>query len=371
MAKRDYYEILGVSRDASQEEIKRAYRRLAMKYHPDKNPGDKEAEERFKEVNEAYEVLSDPEKRARYDQFGHAGFRGPTGTGGDFSFDFGFGAFEDIISDIFGDFSDFFGGSRRRAGPRRGDDIRYDLEVTLEEILAGKTVPIEVIRTETCPRCHGTGSASPPKTCPRCGGRGKISFRQGFFTVSQTCPQCGGTGRVITDPCPQCGGRGVIRRKRRIEINIPKGVEEGTVLRVPGQGNAGMNGGPPGDLLVVIHVKKHDRFERRGNDLLTTVSISFIQAALGTEVEVLTPGGSTVKLRIPPGTQSESILRIKNKGLPYMDGFGSGDLLVRVLVKVPSDMSDREKELLREIARIRGEKVLDEEKGFFNRVFRH
>ena len=346
-AKRDYYEILGVERSASDQEIKSSYRKLAMQHHPDRNPGNPQAEEKFKEASEAYSVLIDSEKRARYDQFGHAGL----GNGGFGGFDPS--AFTDF-SDIFGDlFSDFFGvnvGTGRRNRAQKGGDARADLNLTFEEAAFGKKTEVKVRRYESCEQCHGSGAAAGkgPVTCSTCGGRGQVRYQQGFFSVARSCPNCGGMGRVITDPCTKCKGQGRQVRERTVEVNVPAGVEDGTRMRYQEQGDAGVNGGPAGDLYVVLHVKAHPFFEREGKDLFCSVPVSFAQAALGAEITIPTLDGE-YKLKIPEGTQSGTVLRVRGKGVPSIRGGGKGDLHVQVRVQTPSKLTKRQRELLAEL----------------------
>jgi len=346
-AKRDYYEILGVERSASDQEIKSSYRKLAMQYHPDRNPGNPQAEEKFKEASEAYSVLIDSEKRARYDQFGHAGL----GNGGFGGFDPS--AFTDF-SDIFGDlFSDFFGvnvGTGRRSRAQKGGDARADLNLTFEEAAFGKKTEVRVRRYESCEQCHGSGTAAGkgPVTCSTCGGRGQVRYQQGLFSVARTCPNCGGIGRVITDPCTKCKGEGRQVRERTVEVNVPAGVEDGTRMRYQEQGDAGVNGGPAGDLYVVLHVKAHPFFEREGKDLFCSVPVSFAQAALGAEITIPTLDGE-YKLKVPEGTQSGTVLRVRGKGVPSIRGGGKGDLHVQVRVQTPSKLTKRQRELLAEL----------------------
>ena len=346
-AKRDYYEILGVERSASDQEIKSSYRKLAMQYHPDRNPGNPQAEEKFKEASEAYSVLIDSEKRARYDQFGHAGL----GNGGFGGFDPS--AFTDF-SDIFGDlFSDFFGvnvGTGRRNRAQKGGDARADLNLTFEEAAFGKKTEVRVRRYESCEQCHGSGTAAGkgPVTCSTCGGRGQVRYQQGLFSVARTCPNCGGIGRVITDPCTKCKGEGRQVRERTVEVNVPAGVEDGTRMRYQEQGDAGVNGGPAGDLYVVLHVKAHPFFEREGKDLFCSVPVSFAQAALGAEITIPTLDGE-YKLKVPEGTQSGTVLRVRGKGVPSIRGGGKGDLHVQVRVQTPSKLTKRQRELLAEL----------------------
>ena len=364
--KRDYYEVLNVSRNSGEDEIKKAYRKLAIRYHPDKNPGDKEAEEEFKEATEAYEVLRDPEKRGRYDRFGHAGLEGMMGTGG-------FGNFEDIVGDIFGDFGDLFGfGSsrRRESGPKRGRSLQYDLEISLEDVILGKTVTIDVPRLETCETCHGSGTAADSKleTCPECFGRGQITRTQGFFSMSRTCPRCQGEGRIIPNPCETCRGQGLVRRTRQIKVSIPKGIDTGSKIQMRGEGEAGINGGPSGDLFIVIHVAPHKFFVREGNDLITAAKISFPRAALGAEIEVPTIDGTT-RLTVPAGTQFGTRLRIPKKGVPYYNHYGSGDLIVEIRTETPTNLTEREKEILEAFADARGEGEGEEHDGFFDKLF--
>lgn len=374
-SKRDYYEVLGVSKSATQDEIKKAYRKLARKYHPDVNPDDKDAEAKFKEVNEAYEVLSDPESRAKYDQFGHAAFGsggfGDQGGFGDFG---GFGGFGD-----FGDIFDmFFGGertTRRRTGPQRGADLRYDLEITLEQAAFGFETNIDVPRYETCTECGGSGAApgTSPQTCINCAGTGQVQFAQntpfGRIVNARTCERCRGEGTVIDTPCSSCGGTGRTRRTRNIKVKVPAGVDTGSRLRVAGEGEAGFRGGPPGDLYVVIRVKPHEIFERRGNDIILDTSISFVAAALGTEIEVPTLNG-TATLKIPPGTQSETVFRLRGKGIPNLHGYGKGDQFVKVKVQIPTSLTEKQRELLKEFAEISGEDIREpgKDKGFFEKV---
>jgi len=346
-AKRDYYEILGVERSASDQEIKSSYRKLAMQYHPDRNPGNPQAEEKFKEASEAYSVLIDSEKRARYDQFGHAGL----GNGGFGGFDPS--AFTDF-SDIFGDlFSDFFGvnvGTGRRNRAQKGGDARADLNLTFEEAAFGKKTEVRVRRYESCEQCHGSGTAAGkgPVTCSTCGGRGQVRYQQGFFSVARTCPNCDGIGRVITDPCTKCKGEGRQVRERTVEVNVPAGVEDGTRMRYQEQGDAGVNGGPAGDLYVVLHVKAHPFFEREGKDLFCSVPVSFAQAALGAEITIPTLDGE-YKLKVPEGTQSGTVLRVRGKGVPSIRGGGKGDLHVQVRVQTPSKLTKRQRDLLAEL----------------------
>ena len=365
--KRDYYEVLNVSRNAGEDEIKKAYRKLAIKYHPDKNPDNKEAEEKFKEATEAYEVLRDAEKRSRYDRFGHAGLEGMMGAGG-----FDFGNFEDIVGDIFGDFGDLFGfgdSSRRQGGPKRGRSLQYDLEISLEDVMLGRTLTIDVPRLETCQTCHGIGAevGSKPETCPECFGRGQVTRTQGFFSMSRTCPRCQGEGRVIPKPCNECRGQGLVRNVRQIKVRIPKGVDTGAKIQMRGEGEAGVNGGPPGDLFVIIHVAPHEFFVRENNDLVTRATISFPQAALGTTIEIPTIDDTT-KLTIPSGTQFGARLRIPHKGIPYYNHYGSGDLIVEIQVETPKNLTEREKELLEVFVQARAESEGEEHSGFFDKL---
>ena len=362
MPKRDYYDILGVERDASQDDIKKAFRRLARKYHPDMNRNDPTAEEKFKDINEAYEVLSDPNKRGRYDQFGHAGQGSSWGSGGAEGHNFGgfgpFGSFDSIF-DVF--FGGGFGQSRaKRTGPERGRDIRYDLEITLEEAVSDIQREISIRRLETCGICAGTGAkpGTKPSTCPACGGTGHVSETRstifGTSTFSAVCARCSGRGTVITDPCTNCQGRGRIPETKKINITIPKGVDSGVRMRVEGEGEAGINGGPKGDVYVYITVKPHPVFTRRGNDLICEEPISIYQATLGSEIEVPSIDGKSI-LRIPEGTQTGTSFRLKGKGMPDMRGKGRGDQYVKIKVVTPTRLSAKEKELLKELAALQGD----------------
>jgi molecular chaperone DnaJ len=349
MSKRDYYEVLGVKRDAAGADIKKAYRRLAMKHHPDRNPDDKTSEDQFKEAKEAYEVLTDAKKRATYDQFGHAGVnaqaaggRGGTGAGFDPN---------DIFGDIFGDaFGDIFSGARRGGGQRvyRGADLRYGLGLTLEQAVAGDTVTITVPTLATCEVCHGSGAkpGSQPQTCTTCHGRGQVRMQQGFFTVQQTCPRCRGKGTIISDPCTNCHGHGRIEKEKTLSVKIPAGVDNGDRIRLSGEGEAGPNGGPAGDLYVEISVEPHEIFSRDGADLACEVPVSFATASLGGEIEVPTLGGS-VSLKIPVETQTGKVFRLRGKGVKPVRGGATGDLLCRVEVETPVHLSKEQKELLK------------------------
>ena len=343
----DYYEVLGVARSASDQELKAAYRRLAMQHHPDRNPGDKQAEERFKECSEAYQVLSDPDKRAAYDRFGHAGLGAAGGFNGN---PFGGQDIGDIFGDLFGEMFNM-GGSRQRASRvQKGHDVRHDVTIEFEEAVFGKEVPVSVRRREACPDCRGTGTATGrgPTTCAHCQGRGQVRYQQGFFSVARTCSACGGTGSVISDPCPGCRGDGRREKQHEILVNIPAGVEDGTRIRYQGEGDAGRFGGPSGDLYIVLHVRAHKFFERDGNDLHCVIPISFPQAALGTEIMIATLDGET-KLKVPEGTQSGQTFRIRGKGVPHLNAYGRGDLLAQVMVKIPTKLTKAQKEKLREL----------------------
>ena len=363
MNKRDYYEILEVNRNASETEIKKAYRKLALKCHPDKNPGDAEAEGRFKELSEAYAVLSDSQKRALYDQYGHAGLDQGGGFGGG-----GFGGtpFEDLFGDIFGD---IFGGGSRRGSGRRGDDLRYNLKISFEEAAFGLDTKIQIPRHKRCETCDGSGAepGTAPQTCQTCAGHGQVRFQQGFFSLTRPCPDCGGEGKRITDPCPECKGTGLTRSKKSLSLKIPAGVETGNRLKLNGEGEPGVQGGPPGDLYVVITVKDHPIFKREGQDILCETPISFSQAALGCELDVPTLDGK-VNLKIPAGTQSGKIFRLPGKGIPALHGYGRGDELIVARVETPTKLTARQKELLEEFSREGGEDVHPLGKSFFDKV---
>ncbi len=362
--KRDYYEILNIDRTADQDEIKKAYRKLAIKFHPDKNPGDAAAEESFKEATEAYEVLRDPDKRNRYDRFGHAGLES---TGADFG---GFGGvnLDDIFGEVFGDIGDIFGGGTRRA-PKRGRSLQYNLDITLEDVLHGKQVTIQVPRVETCPECEGSGAKKGTQTitCPECYGRGQISQSQGFFTMSRTCPKCRGEGEIIQEPCRPCAGRGFVRNRRDIKLNVDKGVDTGFKYQLRGEGEAGANGAPPGDLIVVINVAPHPRFQRDGNDLVTASKISFVQAALGGKIKVQGLEAEE-ELVIPAGTQYGAQLRIPDGGVPHYRRNYAGDLVVQIEIETPRNLKQEERKLLEDFATLRGETYQNEQGGFWEKL---
>jgi molecular chaperone DnaJ len=343
---RDYYEVLGVPRNASDQEVKSAYRKLALKYHPDRNSGDKEAEERFKEAAQAYGVLGDPEKRRRYDTYGHAG----VGAGGGAGFDPTiFADFSDILGDFFG-FSDLFG---RRRGPRRGADLRYNLDLAFEEAAFGTETQIRIPRAEACSACAGSGAApgTKPTTCPTCRGSGQVSFQQGFFSVARTCSHCRGSGRIVAEPCKTCGGQGLVQTEKTLQVKIPPGVDNGSQLRIGGEGEAGAAGGPPGDLYVVIRLQEHPVFKRDGTHLFCEVPVSVPQAALGSTIEIQTLEGGKTKLNVPEGTQSGTVLRIRGQGVPHLGGRGRGDLHVLVRVVVPRHLTSEQRRLFEQLAK--------------------
>ncbi|MEK6775745.1 MAG: molecular chaperone DnaJ [bacterium] len=362
--KKDYYEVLETHPNASDVEIKKAYRRLAMKYHPDKNPDDKEAEGRFKEISEAYEVLSDPQNRATYDQFGHTmSSNGPAGFRTE-----GFGGLGDIFGDIF---NDFFGGSSeaRQRRPQRGADLRYNFEISFENAAMGLQTEVEIPRMETCGDCRGRRGEKghAPERCPTCKGLGQVRYQQGFFSISRACNQCKGEGEIITHPCKTCRGNGQVRITRTITVKIPPGVETGTRLRLSGEGEAGLNNGPRGDLYVVIRVKDHEIFSREGNNILCDVPISFTQAALGGVIEVPTLHGKET-VEIKPGTQSGSVITLKGKGFPSLHGYRPGDQLVTIQAETPTHLNARQRELLEEFAEISGEDVHPISRSFIEKV---
>jgi molecular chaperone DnaJ len=352
VSKRDYYEVLGVARTATEIEIKSAYRKLALKYHPDRNPGDKSAEERFKECAEAYAILADAEKRSLYDRFGHQGVSAAAGAGGfDPTIFADFGDILGGLGDIFG-FGDLFGGARRRGGPQRGADLRYDLEISFEESARGAETSIQIPRQENCDACNGSGAApgSSPTTCPQCRGQGQVRFQQGFFTVARTCPQCRGSGKMISKPCHTCRGAGRVTRDRKITVKIPAGIAAGQQLRLTGEGEAGTAGGPPGHLYVVIHVQEHEFFRRDGLNLFCEVPVHFTTLALGGEIQVPTLDGNE-DVKVPEGTQTGTTLRLRGKGMPEVNGRGRGDLFATVQGQIPRKLTREQRQLLEQLAR--------------------
>ena len=373
MAKRDYYEVLGVEKSADDATMKSAYRKLAMKLHPDKNPGDKEAENRFKELNEAYDTLKDPQKRAAYDRFGHAAFEngGPGGPG--FNGDFG-----QSMSDMFDSiFDEFLGGGRRRgggggqgSGRERGADLRYNLEIELEDAYHGKTVEVRVPTSITCEVCSGSGAkpGTSPKTCPTCGGHGRVRAQQGFFTIERACPTCQGRGQVIPEPCTACGGTGRKTKDKTLTVNIPTGIEDGTRIRLAGEGEAGLRGGPPGDLYIFVGIKPHPFFQRDGADIFCRVPIAMTTAALGGSFEVPTVDGQKMKIKVPEGTQTNKDFRLKGKGMPVLRSNQTGDMYVKVFVETPRSLSRKQRELLEEFAKTESGDTNPESHGFFAKV---
>jgi molecular chaperone DnaJ len=378
VSKRDFYDVLGVSRTASEQDIKSAYRKLALQYHPDRNPGDKAAEESFKEAAEAYAVLADPDKRARYDRFGHAGVSGAAGGGGvDPTI---FADFQDIfggLGDIFG-FGDIFGGGRRRGGPQRGADLRYDMEIAFEQSAKGAETAIQIPRHEACETCQGSGAApgSTPTTCPQCRGAGQLRYQQGFFTVARTCGQCRGAGKVIAKPCATCHGQGTTEQQRKLTVKIPAGIASGQRLRLTGEGEAGTQGGPHGDLYVVVHVRDHEFFHRDGNDLHCEIPLSITTLALGSEITVPGIDGNET-LKVPEGTQTGATFRLKGKGMPDVGGRGKGDLLVTVQAVTPKKLTREQRKLLEQLAETLPAQKFEprrreddaEDRGLFGKIF--
>jgi molecular chaperone DnaJ len=367
MSKRDYYEILGVSRTCTEVELKAAFRKLAMQHHPDRNPGDADCEHRFKEINEAYDVLKDGDKRAAYDRFGHAAFEhgGMGGGAHGFSADFG-STFADIFEGIFG-----MGGARGRAsGRERGSDLRYNMEISLDEAFAGKTAQIRIPTSVTCEVCSGSGAkaGTKPKQCATCGGAGKIRHAQGFFTLERTCPACQGRGQVIDDPCPSCSGAGRVMRERTLSVNIPAGVEDGTRIRLAGEGEAGLRGGPAGDLYIFLSIQPHEFFQRDGADLHCRVPISMVAAALGGDFEVPAIDGSKVRVKVPAGTQTGRRFRLSSKGMPVLRAKQTGDMYVQVVVETPQNLTKRQRELLSEFEKLSSDNTQPESAGFLSRV---
>ena len=365
MSKRDYYEVLGVTRSCTEVELKTAFRKLAMQHHPDRNPGDKDCEHRFKELNEAYDVLKDGDKRAAYDRFGHAAFEHGGMGGPGFGADFG-STFADIFEGIFGMAS----ARGRGSGRERGSDLRYNMEITLDEAFTGKTAQIRIPTSVTCEACSGSGAkaGTKPKPCSTCGGAGKIRHAQGFFTLERTCPTCHGRGQVIDDPCKVCGGGGRVTRERTLSVNIPTGVEDGTRIRLAGEGEAGVRGGPPGDLYIFLEVAPHEFFQRDGADLHCRVPVSMSSAALGGEFEVPAIDGSKVRVKVPAGTQTGRRFRLPGKGMPVLRAKQTGDMYVQVAVETPQNLTKRQRELLAEFEKLSSEQTQPESAGFFSRV---
>jgi molecular chaperone DnaJ len=365
MAKRDFYEVLGLSRSCDEKELKVAFRKLAMQLHPDRNPGDHTAELKFKEINEAYEILKDPQKRAAYDRFGHQAFEQGTGFGGGGGA--GFASFADIFDEFFGDFR----GGGRRSGRERGSDLRYNLEIGLEEAFSGKTVEVEVPTSITCDVCSGSGAkpGSSPRVCPTCGGAGRVRASQGgFFHIERTCPTCHGRGEMISDPCTKCAGAGRVNQTRTLSVNIPAGIEDGTRIRLAGEGEAGVRGGPPGDLYIFLAIKPHAFFQRDGADIFCRVPVSFTTAALGGQFEVPTVDGERTRVKVPEGAQTGRQFRLKGKGMPVLRSRQTGDMYVQIVVETPQNLSRRQRELLEEFERASDERNSPESAGFFARV---
>jgi molecular chaperone DnaJ len=366
MAKRDYYEVLGLSRGASEQDIKSAFRRLAKGCHPDSNPGDKSAEHKFKELNEAHETLRDPQKRAAYDQFGHAAFDGQgRGFGPDFA-----SSMSDIFDDLFGEFMGGRRGARQRTARERGADLRYNMEIELSEALAGKTAQIRVPTSVTCEDCTGSG-ASPgtePTACPTCGGMGKVRATQGFFTIERTCPACQGRGEIINDPCGACRGSGRVVKERTLSVNIPAGVEDGTRIRLAGEGEAGLRGGPAGDLYIFLSIKPHEFFQRDGADIFCRVPISMITAALGGNIDVPTVDGSQTRVKVPEGTESGKQFRLKGKGMPVLRSKVVGDMYIQVEVETPKNLTRKQRELLEAFERESNKETSPHSAGFFSKM---
>jgi molecular chaperone DnaJ len=367
MSKRDYYEVLGVSRTCTEIELKGAYRKLAMQHHPDRNPGDKDCEHKFKEVSEAYDILKDGDRRAAYDRFGHAAFEqggGVHGFGADFA-----STFSEIFEYLFG-MGGRRGGGARGTGRERGADLRYNMEISLEEAFAGKEAQIRIPTPVTCEACSGTGAktGTKPKACPHCGGSGRVRHQQGFFTLERTCPGCQGRGQVIEDPCPSCSGSGRVTRERTLSVNIPPGVEDGTRIRLAGEGEAGVRGGPAGDLYIFLALGNHEFFQRDGADLYCRVPISMVTAALGGEFEVPTIGGDSARVKIIAGTQSGQRLRLSGKGMPVLRSKQHGDMYVQVTVETPQSLTKKQRDLLVEFDKISSEETQPESEGFFSKV---
>ena len=365
MAKRCYYEVLEVERAANDGELKSAFRKLAMQWHPDRNPTDKNSEHRFKEINEAYEVLKDPNKRAAYDRFGHAAFEhGMGGGGGGFGADFG-STFSDLFEGIFG-----MSGARGRSGRERGADLRYNMEIDLDEAFAGKAAQVRIPTSVSCESCSGTGAkaGSRPKTCPHCGGSGRLRHAQGFFTLERTCTGCQGRGQVIDNPCPSCSGSGRLTRERSLSVNIPPGVEDGTRIRLAGEGEAGVRGGPPGDLYIFLSLASHPFFQRDGADLHCRVPISMVAAALGGDFEVPTIDGGKTRVKVPEGTQSGRRFRLHGKGMPVLRSKQVGDMYVQVVVETPQKLTKRQRDLLGEFDKLSSKETHPESAGFFGKV---
>ena len=371
MAKRDYYEVLGVPRNANEQDLKAAFRRLAKECHPDRNPGEKDAERRFKEINEAYEALKDPQKRAAYDQFGHAAFEhgggrpGPGGFGPDFA-----ASMSDIFDDLFGEFMGGRRGGRQRSGRERGADLRYNMEITLGEAYLGKTAQIRVPASIACESCGGTGAkaGTKPSNCPTCAGYGKVRASQGFFTIERTCPTCQGRGEIIEDPCANCGGAGRVTKERTLSVNIPAGVEDGTRIRLAGEGEAGLRGGPAGDLYIFLSIKPHEFFQRDGADVFCKVPISMVTAALGGHIDVPTLDGGVTRVKVPEATETGKQFRLKGKGMPILRSKGQGDMYIQVEVETPKNLTRRQRELLEEFERVSHEHTSPSSSGFFAKV---
>jgi molecular chaperone DnaJ len=370
MAKADFYETLGVSKTADDKELKSAFRKLAMQWHPDKNPGDAAAERKFKEINEAYETLKDPQKRAAYDRFGHAAFEhgGPGGPGAGFS---GAGGFSDIFEDIFGE---MMGGRRRGGGGaqgrERGEDLRYNMEISLEEAFAGKIAQIRVPSSITCDVCNGSGAkpGTKPTTCPTCHGSGRVRATQGFFSIERTCPTCQGRGQTISDPCSKCHGQGRVTEERSLQVNIPEGIEDGTRIRLQGEGEAGLRGGPSGDLYIFMSVKPHSFYKRDGADLYCTVTIPMVTAALGGKFEISTLDGTKSRVTVPEGTPTGKQFRLKGKGMPVLRSHQTGDLYVQIVVETPQKLTKRQRELLEEFQKISSKENNPDSTGFFAKM---